>query len=149
MAQRYAKFRKLGHFSEFDFTQGSWQERRPFRLPKVRISQLAKHTWVAHHTQQLCETVAGRATWPAALNQGQSCWCFQVKVAFPASLSSLPAAQALCSKPSHAALRESQQTLFNRPVWLSLAGPVSRQRASGRHAVHFALKTLLVLITHA
>ena len=35
MAQRYAKFRKLGHFSEFDFTLGSWQERRPFRLPKV------------------------------------------------------------------------------------------------------------------
>ena len=35
MAQRYAKFRKLGHFSEFDFTQGSWQERRPFRLPKA------------------------------------------------------------------------------------------------------------------
>ena len=35
MAQRYAKFRKLGHFSEFDFTQGSWQERRPYPLRKV------------------------------------------------------------------------------------------------------------------
>lgn len=36
MAQRYAKFRKLGHFSEFDFAEGAWQERRPFRLPKVQ-----------------------------------------------------------------------------------------------------------------
>ena len=41
MAQRYAKFRKLGHFSEFDFAEGAWQERRPFRLPKVRCGSAA------------------------------------------------------------------------------------------------------------
>ena len=47
MAQRYAKFRKLGHFSEFDFAQGAWQERRPFRVPKVRsAADPSRQPWV-------------------------------------------------------------------------------------------------------
>ena len=33
---RYLKFRKLGHFSEFNIDEGVWEEKRPFSLPKVR-----------------------------------------------------------------------------------------------------------------
>lgn len=35
---RYLKFRKLGHFSEFNIAEGQWEEQRPFSLPKVRPS---------------------------------------------------------------------------------------------------------------
>ena len=69
---RYLKFRKLGHFSEFNIDEGQWEEQRPFALPKVRSFLAGDLQWLSVHRWQTKLCLRGfhslHCSWSAELH---------------------------------------------------------------------------------
>lgn len=76
---RYLKFRKLGHYSEFNIDEGQWEEQRPFPLPKVDevLKEPLAQPWIPtdEEASMMRDMVAKEKAWNKNLGTKEQ-WLF-------------------------------------------------------------------------